>query len=95
MEYIIAFLIIAGSFFTAVAALGTLRLPDALSRTHAATKAGSFGATLLLIAAILFFNQLIVFIECLLIIAFFYTTTPIAGHLLGRVASKQNPSSKH
>ena len=62
------------------------RLPDAISRMHAATKAGSFGASLLLAAAALLFRQTSVVIECILIVGFFYCTAPIAAHLLGRVA---------
>lgn len=89
MEYLIALLIVLGAFFTTVAALGTLKLPDTLSRTHAATKAGAFGASLLLIAAALYFGELIVVIEAIIIIGFFYTTTPIAAHLLARIASKK------
>ncbi len=89
MEYLIAAFILFGSAFSVVAALGLLRFPDTLCRLHAATKAGAFGATLLLIAASLFFRQWIVYIEAVLIVTFFYTTAPIAAHLLGRVLATE------
>ena len=92
MEYLIALLIIAGCGFATIAAIGTIRLPDSLCRMHAATKAGSFGAALLLTAAALLFSDLVVTIECILIIGFFYSTAPIAAHLLGRIAVSSQDS---
>lgn len=94
MEYLIASFIIAGSCFAVIAALGTIRLPDALSRLHAATKAGSFGATLLLVAAMFLFRDVAATIECLLIIGFFYCTAPISAHLLGRVGRATQMDTK-
>ncbi|MEM9157704.1 MAG: monovalent cation/H(+) antiporter subunit G [Verrucomicrobiota bacterium] len=85
MEIVIALLILCGSAFAAIAAIGTIRLPDPLSRMHAATKAGSFGAALLLAAAALLYRETAVIIECLLIIGLFYFTAPIAAHLLGKI----------
>jgi len=94
MEYLIAFFIIAGSAFAAIAGLGLLRLPDALSRLHASTKAGAFGAALLLVAAVLLFQEWVVLIEAVIIVAFFYLTAPIAAHLLGRVAGPDSADKK-
>lgn len=88
MEYLIAFVIIAGACFALIAAIGTIRLPDTLSRMHAATKAGSFGASLLLLAAALYFQTLNVVLESMLIIGLFYLTAPIAAQLIGQSARK-------
>lgn len=84
MEIIIATLIVTGSAFALIAAIGTLRFPDALSRMHAATKAGAFGAGLLLAAAALHFGTIAVVLESLLIIGLFYLTAPIAAQLIGQ-----------
>lgn len=84
MEIIIAILIISGAAFALIAAIGTLRFPDALSRMHAATKAGAFGAGLLLLAAAFHFGALAVVIESLLIVGLFYLTAPIAAQLIGK-----------
>lgn len=81
-------LVLLGSFFCLLAALGVLRFRDTLSRLHAATKAGAFGSSCLLLAALVQFRDPFVVVEVLLIIAFFYLTTPIASHLLGRVAAR-------
>ena len=49
-EIVTALLLVLGSLFSFVAALGMLRLPDTVIRMHAATKAGTLGAGLILIA---------------------------------------------
>ena len=55
MEYAIAILVsllmLGGAFFAFAAAIGVLRLPDLYSRMHAASKAGTVGSGLLLLAA--------------------------------------------
>ena len=57
LEIIAAVLIVLGAAFVLLAAVGVIRLPDLLSRIHAASKAGSVGATLILLAiAMISFN---------------------------------------
>lgn len=89
MSWIVAILLAAGAFFAFIAALGVNRLPDFYMRLHAATKAGAFGASLLLIAAALHFGSLRASISALLIIVFFYLTTPIAAQAIGQVAYRK------
>lgn len=88
MEYFIAVTILAGSIFALIASIGTIRLPDTLSRMHAATKAGAFGASLLLLAAAFYFQTLNVVLESILIISLFYLTAPIAAQLIGQSARR-------
>ena len=89
MSWVVAILLAAGAFFAFIAALGVNRLPDFYMRLHAATKAGAFGASLLLIAAALHFGNLRSIISAVLIILFFYLTTPIAGQAIGQVAYRK------
>jgi multicomponent Na+:H+ antiporter subunit G len=86
MSWLVAILMVLGAFFAFVAALGVVRFPDFYSRTHAATKAGAFGATLLLLAAAIHFGSLRACVTAVLIITFFYLTTPIAAQTLGQAA---------
>ena len=86
IEWVIAVIMVAGSLFVLVAAIGVLRLPDVLCRMHAATKAGAFGTALLLVAAVLGFASLAAVVKAMLVIVFFYVTAPVAGHLLGCAA---------
>jgi multicomponent Na+:H+ antiporter subunit G len=53
-EIITAVLLVLGSLFSFVAALGMLRLPDTVIRMHAATKPGTLGAGLILIGEAFF-----------------------------------------
>jgi len=75
-----------GSLFIFIAAIGILRMPDLLMRMHAATKAGTLGAGLILIGVIFHFQKWNVTIEGSLTILFIFITAPIASHLLARAA---------
>lgn len=86
MSWLILILFLFGLFFVLVAAIGVLRLPDFYSRTHAAAKAGAFGGSLILVAVALAFGSGWVAFKVVLIILFFYATTPVASHMVGRAA---------
>lgn len=81
---LVAIFAILGAGFFLVAAIGVARLPDLLTRMHAATKAGAFGGALLLVACALHFETPGVAVKTFLTLIFFYLTAPIAGHMLGR-----------
>jgi multicomponent Na+:H+ antiporter subunit G len=76
----------AGTFFMLVAAIGVLRMPDLLMRMHAATKAGTVGASLLLLAVAVHFGETGVAIRALATIVFLVLTGPVAAHVIGRAA---------
>lgn len=80
-----SFLLI-GSLFIFIAAIGILRMPDLLMRMHAATKAGTLGAGLILTGVTFHFQKWNVTIEAILTIIFIFITAPIASHLLARAA---------
>jgi multicomponent Na+:H+ antiporter subunit G len=81
-----ALLLIFGSLFSLVAALGMLRLPDTVMRMHAATKAGTLGAGLILIAEAFFYAELSITLRVVAAITFLLLTAPVAAHLIGRAA---------
>jgi len=88
-EWITVFFLITGSLFALVAAIGVLRLPDVLARMHAATKAGAFGTSLLLVASAVHFGSASAVAKAVLVVLFFYVTAPVGGHLLGRAAYRR------
>lgn len=90
MSYVVAFFLLAGAGFTFIAALGIVRMPDIYCRMHAATKAGAFGVTLMLVALCFAMPTLRTIIEAVLIVVFFYMTAPVAAHMIGRVATLRN-----
>jgi multicomponent Na+:H+ antiporter subunit G len=84
MEILSGILLLIGGGFALVAGIGITRLPDLYVRMHAATKAGTLGAGLILIAVALAAQQLEVTARSLAGLAFLLFTAPIAAHLLGR-----------
>ena len=85
-EYLSGIFLLIGSIFCLVAALGLIRLPDILMRMHAATKAGTLGAGLVLIAEALFYQQLGISLRAATVIALLLLTAPVAAHLIARAS---------
>ena len=83
---VVAFLLLAGSLFALVAALGVVRLPDLYTRMHAASKAGTVGSGMLLVAAGIASGEVAVFARALAGFVFFLLTAPVAAHLLAKAA---------
>ncbi len=86
MIWIVGALLVLGAFLMFLTGLGLLRMPDIFMRMHAATKSASLGVALLLLAAILVFQEAAVVTKAVVTIAFIFLTAPVAGHLLGRAA---------
>ncbi|MCE7028903.1 monovalent cation/H(+) antiporter subunit G [Jiella avicenniae] len=79
-------LIVAGSAFAAVAAFGILRLPDLYTRMHAASKAGSVGSGMMLLALALVSHSGPEALRAIAAIAFFLLTAPLSAHLLAKAS---------
>ena len=86
MEWIVALLLIFGSLFMLVAAIGVVKLSDVYMRMHAITKAASLGAILMLAGVFLWYPTWIVAIESLMVVLFVILTAPIGSHMIARVA---------
>lgn len=74
--------------FSAVTALGLIRLPDVYTRTHAASKSSTLGVMGILAGVFLHFwlIQGIMSPQLILAIVFLFITSPVAGHLIGRAS---------
>jgi multicomponent Na+:H+ antiporter subunit G len=81
---VVAALMLLGAALMLVAALGVSRLPDLFSRMQAAAKAGTVGASLILLGVSVFFAELQVTTRALTVVAFLFLTAPVAAHLLAR-----------
>lgn len=84
VQALVGILAVAGALFCAVAAIGVARLPDALTRMHASSKAGTLGCGLILAAVALFFPQVDVVARVVAAILFLVLTTPVSAHMIGR-----------
>ncbi len=74
-----------GVLFLLIAAIGVIRLPDALQRMHSATKAGTLGTALTVAGAVLALRGEGVGSGALAVL-FLLVTLPIGAQLLGRAA---------
>ena len=79
-------LLVIGSGFALVAAVGVVRFPDLYTRMHAASKAGTLGSGVLLIALAVDAAELDVATRAVAGIVFLLLTAPISAHLLARAA---------
>ncbi len=75
-----------GAVLLVVAAWGVIILPDALSRQHAATKAGTLALSLVCLGAWLLVPTVDWAWRLALIVGFLMATLPVASHLLARAA---------
>ncbi|MEI3849922.1 MULTISPECIES: monovalent cation/H(+) antiporter subunit G [Ensifer] len=83
---LVAALLIVGAIFSLLAAIGILRFPDLYTRMHAASKAGTIGSGLLLLAAGVHSLDAAILIRALAGFFFFILTAPISAHLLAKAA---------
>ena len=67
-----------------IAAVGILRLPDALSRQHAATKAGTLAVSLFAVGLALAVAESSWTWRLLALVMILLTTLPLASHALAR-----------
>lgn len=81
-----ALLILAGSGFTLIAAIGLVRFKDLFSRTHASAKPQLLGLMLLCLGLSMIMRTWQWVLICTLVLAIQMIAAPVASHLLGRAA---------
>ncbi|MGB7432899.1 MAG: monovalent cation/H(+) antiporter subunit G [Ahrensia sp.] len=85
-DIIAAILLILGASFAFVAALGLWRFPDIYCRMHAASKAGTLGSGVMLIAIAFHAGDLGTTTRAVAGFVFFLLTAPVSAHLLAKAA---------
>jgi multicomponent Na+:H+ antiporter subunit G len=79
-------LILSGSAFTLIGAIGTLRFPDFWSRLHAASVSESAGMILLVSGMCLQAGPTLITVKLLIIGAFIFITGPTSTHAVASAA---------
>jgi multicomponent Na+:H+ antiporter subunit G len=79
-------LILAGSFFTMVGAIGLVRMPDVYTRMHAASVTDTLGAAFLLVGLMVQAGVGLVALKLLFILALIFFIGPVATHALAQAA---------
>ncbi|MFP4469352.1 MAG: monovalent cation/H(+) antiporter subunit G [Bacteroidales bacterium] len=83
-------LLIIGSLFMLVAAIGLVRLPDIYLRMHAATKAPSLGLFFMVLAVPVHFLEWWPAVEAVFILLIIFITLPIGSHMIAQAAHLMN-----
>lgn len=89
VDLIAGVLVLLGAGFCLIAAIGMVRLPDLYVRMHAATKAGTLGVGLAMMAVVVFGvadGDFAAIWRAVAAVVFIFLTAPIGAHLLARAA---------
>jgi multicomponent Na+:H+ antiporter subunit G len=86
-------LLLAGSSFCLLAAVGVFRFPELYTRLHAAAKAGPLGAGLILLGVAVASADVLVVVRSVLGLVFLIVVSPLSAHLLARAALLRAPSA--
>lgn len=84
--------LILGAVILLLASIGLFVLRDALSRQHAATKAGSLGIVGIVIGAALIGGEVAWVWRAIVIVVIVWVTMPVASHVLARAALREQGS---
>ena len=79
-----AICLLLGAFLSLAAGIGLLRVPDALSRLHAATKPQVLGLLFIVAAIALGSRSMAALLALLPVLLFQVLTAPISAHMVGR-----------
>lgn len=87
-EFFPVLLILIGSIFSLLSAIGLIRLPDVYTRSHAASKSTTLGVLFTLVGTFFFFlmEEGYFSIRLFLGIFFVFLTAPVAAHVIVRSA---------
>jgi multicomponent Na+:H+ antiporter subunit G len=83
-------LILSGSFFTIVGALGMVRMPDVFTRMHAASVVDTLGVGFLLLGMMLQAGLSLVTFKLLFLLLLFLFTAPVVTHALAQACLHEN-----
>ena len=94
LDIIVSALLLVGSVFLLVGAIGLIRLPDFFMRLHGPTKATTLGVGGILLAAIVHAVGRDFSLRELLIALFLFMTAPVSAFLLGQVGLRRRVTSR-
>lgn len=89
-DLLTALLVLSGALLILASAIGVLRLPDVLCRSHAVAKALTLGIFLMLLGLWVHQGERQTALKILLAIFFQVVTIPVGSHLIGLLAFQKN-----
>ena len=88
-EWLAIALIAGGVFFSLVAVVGIVRLPDLYTRAHATSKSDTLGTVLSLAGVALLLGSDLSVVKTVFLLLFMFLTNPTAAHAITRAAYDQ------
>ena len=88
-ELLVSVCLLLGVALMLTAAIGVLRLPDLLCRSHAVAKASALGIFLILIGMWIHLGEQVSGLKIALAIFFQLVTIPVSSHLVGMLAHEK------
>ena len=86
--FVFALLLLSGLFIEVTAILGVSRFRYSLNRIHAAGMGDTMGLLLMALAMIVYMGLNAVTLKIVFVVGFFWLTSPVCGHLIGRLVSE-------
>jgi multicomponent Na+:H+ antiporter subunit G len=83
--WISAALVLLGATLMLIGSIGVVRMPDTITRLHAATKAGAVGLSFVMLAVTIELSGASG-LQAALVVAFVLLTAPVAAHTIARAA---------
>ena len=93
-EIIAAVFIIAGLLVFICAVFGIFRLKYVMNRIHAAALGDTMGIALICVGLLIMGQNVYHILKYVLIVLFFWLSSPIATHMIGKVEMLTNKDSK-
>lgn len=92
IEFLAVLVILVGSIFAVISAIGIIRFPDVYTRSHAATKSSTLAVLLTLTGVFIYFwvSEQYFSVRLILGIIFVFLTSPVSGHVTTRAAYRSN-----
>ncbi|MEF8771149.1 monovalent cation/H(+) antiporter subunit G [Halodesulfurarchaeum sp.] len=90
IEWLVVVLVMGGLFFSLVAVIGIIRLPDLYTRAHATSKSDTLGTILSLAGVALVLGSDIAAAKTVFLLLFMLITNPTAAHAISRAAYDQD-----
>ncbi|MEL6298954.1 MAG: monovalent cation/H(+) antiporter subunit G [Pseudomonadota bacterium] len=86
LEILSWFLIVGGSFFTLVGAIGLMRMPDLFTRLHAVSIIDTLGAMMLLLGLMIQAGPTLIAAKLAFIFVLLFFTGPVMTHAVAQAA---------
>lgn len=86
IEIITGILLLVSAIIVLIASIGIVRFRDLYARMHVVTKVSSFGLLLLLIAVNLYFRDVKILVESIIIFHVLIFLSPVSAHVIAKIS---------